>query len=50
MEKGYGTWEHVSAMDPTVRTACWYTSLTMAGWVVNWDTGGVRRPSAAESG
>lgn len=31
-------------MDPVIRSACWFTSMKLAGWEVDWTTGMVRRP------
>lgn len=45
MEKGYGTFEHVSAMSDMLRKALWYASMSLQGYVVDWSTGTARRPS-----
>lgn len=37
-------------MDTTIRSACWYASMEMSGWLVDWSTGAVRRPKSGDAG
>ena len=43
VEHNYGTMREVQEMDSVSRLSCFYTSMAMAGYEVDWGTGALSK-------